>query len=215
MRTWALEDHSLQQRRPPGADEVLAGVIDAIGQADFGHRLLVQLNRLLPVGSVSAYLLSQGGLPQLITTATQVSPDRTAEVWRAYCGDVHRLDRTFDACWNSPGSLLTHHRKDAFTTPHQRLVYDPLQTQERLSLAVPCDGGRLLAVNLYRCVGQRWFSLEEAEAVGSLARPLVACVKQQAKGCGRRHPARRPTPARCAPGWPACAAGSRRANSTW
>jgi DNA-binding CsgD family transcriptional regulator len=181
MRTWALDDHSLQQRRPAGADEVLAGLIDAIGEADFGRRLLVQLNRLLPVGSVSAYRLARGEKPQLIATATQVTPDRTAEVWRAYSGDVHRLDRTFDASWNSPGHLLTHLRKDHFTAPHQRLVCDPLHTQERLSLAVACDGGRLLAVNLYRCVGQPWFSAEEAEAVGSLARPLVACVRQQAK----------------------------------
>lgn len=195
MQTWPLRPPSAPAAMPStvelpeGAGDVVAGLIDAIGERDFSDRLLHHVNRVTPAGAVSAYILARDAAPELVATATTERPDRTREVWEAYRGSLYRQDRSFDPAWRSPSALMSRCTKSTFAPAHQRRVYEPLKSHERLSVAMALDATRLLAVNLYRNLGQPGFDEDDARRVARIAMPLLACVRRQARWLAAAEPA--------------------------
>ncbi|MBL0419134.1 helix-turn-helix transcriptional regulator [Ramlibacter sp. AW1] len=168
--------------------EVIAALIDGVGQERFAHEALRQLNRLLPAGSFSAYVLSRRAAPELIASASLDRPDRTREVWTYYQARLYRQDSSFDAAWACPAPQLTHCTKSAFVPEHQMEIYERSRSRERLSLTMPVETDQLLAINFYRHVDQPGFTPHDTDVAAAIAMPLIACVRQHLRWGQRRRP---------------------------
>jgi DNA-binding CsgD family transcriptional regulator len=178
MQNWPLHDIGVAGRSPAWSGMVEA-MVDAIGTANFSQALLVQVNQMLPTGSVSMYLLSRQDEPSLVGSATLQRPDRTSECWQAY-RTLHLQDRTFDDAWRVPGASMSHCTLAAFAPAHRSQICDRARSHDRLSLTVCMDDGRLLAINLYRNLGQPGFSADDTGMVAAFSRPFIACVRRHA-----------------------------------
>ena len=163
------------------AQEALAGVIASIGDAAFGSGALAQLNRWMPLGWWSIYRLLDDSPPTLHAAGSFGVPDGTQAAWRAYRSSLYRRDETFAAARPPIArgeTVLTHWHAREIPAPQRERIYSRHGLRERLSIVSGDDEHGLLAINFYRHDSQPSFSDDAIDAVGRLARPLLACVKR-------------------------------------
>lgn len=164
------------------AQDALSGVIGCIGGTDFGTAALAELNRWLPLCWWSVYTLYPDAPPTLHAHGRVGDvPDGTAASWRVYRASLYRRDATFRAAREAvAGGLpaLVHWTASEIPADHRQAIYSAHGLRERLSIV--SGGGRqgLLAVNLYRHEHQPSLGADAIEAIGQMAKPLLACVRR-------------------------------------
>ena len=161
----------------------LAGVIAAIGEADFGPTALAQLNRWMPLCWWSVYRLRDAQPPTVHAAGSFGVRDGTGEAWQVYRAGLYRRDETFAAARERVRDgqpVLTHWHAREMPPAHRQQIYLRHGLRERLSIvhgdASAGAPGELLAINLYRHQDQAAFSDEAIDAMRRAARPLLACV---------------------------------------
>jgi DNA-binding CsgD family transcriptional regulator len=170
---------------PAGQDGMalgaLAGVITAIGAADFGHTALAQLNRWMPLCWWSVYRLRADQPPTVHAAGSCGVRDGTGEAWRDYRAGLYRRDETFAAAREQVQggqAVLTHWHARELPPAHRQQIYLRHGLRERLSIVQGDAQGGVLAINLYRHQEQVSFSDAAIDAMRLAARPLLACVAQ-------------------------------------
>lgn len=163
------------------AQAALAGLIAAIGDADFGSAALAQLNGWMPLCWWSVYRIFDAAPPTMYASGSFGVPDGTQEAFHSYRAGLYRRDKTFAAAWERIGqgeAVLTHWDAREIPSAHREQIYSRYGLRERLSLVCRDSSEGLLAVNLYRNVSQPSFSDDSIDAVRGLAKPLLACVSK-------------------------------------
>lgn len=182
MELWSIDPRA-DAAPLPGA--VSAALVEGIGEPDFGHRTLVEVARVVPATVWSCYRLRRGGAPTLIASGGLDRPDVGASCWSAYVGDgLYRRDDTLTR-WPAavrPAAPLTlaHWHASELPADHRQAIYQRHGLQERLSLVATEAGGDVVAVNLYRGVGDAGFTADDAARLHPLAPLLLAVVRKQA-----------------------------------
>lgn len=164
------------------AQAALADLIGLIGEPDFGASALDALNRWLPLCWWSVYTLYPEAPPALHAHGSAGhAPEGTADSWRVYRQSLYRRDATFTAAREavSAGSMaLVHWTAAEIPSDHRAAIYSRNGLRERLSIVSGGAGEGLLAVNLYRHEHQPALGGDAVEAIGRMARPLLACVRR-------------------------------------
>ncbi len=178
---------------PPGGPDgvalgALAGVIAAIGEADFGHTALAQLNRWMPLCWWSIYRLRADQPPTVHAAGSCGVRDGTGEAWRDYRAGLYRRDETFAAAREQVQggqAVLTHWHARELPLAHRQQIYLRHGLRERLSIVQGDAQGGVLAINLYRHQDQAPFSDAAIDAMRLAARPMLACVAKHLVLAGR------------------------------
>ncbi len=157
----------------------LAGVIAAVGEADFGHTALAQLNRWMPLCWWSVYRLRADQPPTVHAAGSCGVPDGTGEAWRVYRAGLYRRDESFAAARErvqGGQAVLTHWDARELPRAHRQQIYLRHGLRERLSIVQGDVDGGVLAINLYRHQDQAPFSDAAIDAMRQAAQPMLACV---------------------------------------
>ncbi|MCW5665803.1 MAG: helix-turn-helix transcriptional regulator [Piscinibacter sp.] len=176
----------MPQPLPAGGDaetrHALAGLIGAIGRADFASAALDALNTPLQAATWSVYRVWRDRAPVLHASASRGVADVTHDCFRAYHAGLYRHDRSFDRvdAAAAPGHVAVLHMRaeEAPTSAHREQIYRAHGMLERLSAATREDDGSLLAVNLYHHAHQGPFGGLERERFEALAPLLMAAVQR-------------------------------------
>lgn len=164
------------------AQDALSGVVGTIGEPDFGATALAELNRWMPLAWWSVYTLFEDAPPVLHAHGIYGGvPNGTLESWQVYRASLYRRDATFVqarelAATGSTG--LVHWDANEIPPEHRSAIYSRHDLRERLSIVTGTERQGLLAINLYRHLAQPALSADAIDAVGQMARPLVACVNR-------------------------------------
>lgn len=163
-------------------DAGLAGLIDCIGQPDFGQVALARLNRVLAAGSWAAYRLHADSPPSLCLSGSLGIPDSTRDCFSAYRAGLYRSDSSFERAAPQVRAgvpVVAHWRAEEITRPQREQIYDRYGMHERLSLVcADSQAEGILAVNLYRHAHQPRFGEGEIDFVQTVGRSLLACVQR-------------------------------------
>lgn len=173
MRTWTPD--------PAGAPALLAErmpqVVPALGETDFGVRLLDALGEALPVGSFSVY--RTGPRPAIFVSGSRHLPDTTRDCWHAYLSGPIRADRTLRD-ERLPSLRVCHITACEVPPEHRAKVYEAHGVVERVSVVEdePAGDGSLFAVNFYRHQHQRPLGDAHLADFGSAGRLLMALARK-------------------------------------
>ncbi len=176
MRTWSpslpagASAHALLAARMPE-------VVPALGETDFGPRLLRAVAATLPVASFSIY--RTGARPAIFTSGSLGVPDTTRDCWRAYLSGPVQHDRTFRDGETAP-LRLCHITAGEVPPEHRAKVYDAHGVRERVSVVereASADGA-LFAVNFYRHDGQRPLADGQLADFGEAGALLMALARK-------------------------------------
>lgn len=184
MLTWALSSDAKPLASGLAAmqvDECLAGAVDSIGSSRFGHAALLKLNEAVPVDFWSAYRLYPDRPPRMFVSGSLKGRDVSGDCFRRYREGLYRQDKTFSGARDiaSTGSqAMTYWNEAEIPSPHRDQIYRRHGIRERLSAVAGCEAEGLLAVNLYRFQSSACYLDREIDAVQSLARGLLACVRK-------------------------------------
>ncbi|MCZ2497550.1 LuxR family transcriptional regulator [Xylophilus sp. Kf1] len=172
---------------------LLARVVSRIGLPGFAHDALAGLGGLLAIGSWSVYELLPGRPPRMHLSASLLPVDTTAACFATYRDDgLYRHDRSFDPARHGAGgdgAVLLKTGAGDMAEPHRRAIYERHAMLERLSVVQPDAGGGMLAVNLYRHLGQGCFAAADVEHLAAVALPLLAAVRRHIECVGAADPA--------------------------
>lgn len=179
MRKWRAP----RSTRPTGGHaQVLADMIDGLGQAHFSPAVLASLRPLVPAASMSVYQTGPHCTPRLFFSGSLGVPDTTRDCWQAYLSGPYRADRTLladaEELQAQEGPMLCHITAPEVPAQHRHRVYEAHGVAERVSV-VQQEAGALLAVNLYRHQHQRPFEDHQVAEFEVLAPALLALVKKQ------------------------------------
>lgn len=167
---------------PCGAQAALAGVIDAIGEANFGSTALAALNRWMPLAWWSAYTLHDDAPPMLHAhCATGGVPDGVGASWQAYRSSLYLRDTSFAPARDSVAvgsSVMLYREASELPADHRQAIYSAHGLRERLSIVAPAAGRGLLAVNFYWHQQQAVPGADAIDAIRGMADPLLACVRR-------------------------------------
>ena len=165
-----------------GHAQVLADMIDGLGQAHFSPSVLASLRPLVPAASMSVYQTGPHCTPRLFFSGSLGVPDTTRDCWQAYLSGPYRADRTLladaEELQAQDGPMLCHITAPEVPAQHRHRVYEAHGVAERVSV-VHQEAGALLAVNLYRHQHQRPFEDHQVAEFEALAPALLALVKKQ------------------------------------
>jgi DNA-binding CsgD family transcriptional regulator len=192
MNLWLIESRGavcdtaadIPASRPDGGVVAgpVAGLVDCIGEADFGTRALAELNRVVQAGIWSCYRLRRAAAPTLIASGGLGRIDVGPSCWNAYVGDgLYRRDDSLTRSRElSDGSVvaLARWRAEELPADHRQAIYERHGLRERLSLVAPEPGGDVVAVNFYRCSGEPGFAADDGARLGPLAGALLAVVRK-------------------------------------
>jgi len=174
MRTWTPD--------PAGAPALLAErmpqVVPALGETDFGTRLMEVMGEALPVGSFSVY--RTGPQPAIFLSGSRGLPDTTRDCWRAYLSGPIRADRTLRD-ERAPTLRVCHITAREVPPEHRAKVYEAHGVVERISVVEDDEAagdGSLFAVNFYRHLSQRPLSDAQLADFGSAGRLLMALARK-------------------------------------
>ncbi|NMG63587.1 LuxR family transcriptional regulator [Azoarcus indigens] len=166
------------------ADVFLAGIVDAIGESDFGTVALRTLNHAVAIDFWSVYCLPVGqpasAPPRMYVSGALRGPDVSGDCFRSYRGGLWRADRTFSGASRlaaQGAAAMTLWNEAEIPSPHRDRIYRRHDIRERLSI-VGGEAGELLAVNLYRYQKSGSYREREIDGVQSLARSLYASVRK-------------------------------------
>jgi DNA-binding CsgD family transcriptional regulator len=171
MRKWTCSDSAAGAARHA---QVLAGLIQQLGQPSFRSLLLESLQPLVPAASFAVYRTGRHSVPQLYLSGSLGVPDTTQDCWRAYLSGPYLNDRTLiDETTQQAQSLLCHLTAREVPAEHRARVYEAHGVAERVSIVQAREDG-LFAVNFYRHQHQRPFSDAQVADFESLAPALLA-----------------------------------------
>lgn len=173
------------------ADPV-AGLIECIGEADFGTRALAELNRVVQAGIWSCYRLRRSAAPTMIASGGLGRVDVGPSCWNVYVGDgLYRRDSSLTRSRDlaeGPLVALARWRAEELPADHRQAIYERHGLRERLSLVAPELAGDVVAVNFYRCNGEPAFTADDAARLGPLAAALLAAVRKHDSLCAAATP---------------------------
>ncbi|QBK03888.1 LuxR family transcriptional regulator [Hylemonella gracilis] len=171
MRKWTCSDSAGGASRHA---QLLAGLIQQLGQPRFRSLLLESLQPLVPAASFSVYRTGHPSVPQLYLSGSLGVPDTTQDCWRAYLSGPHLHDRTLiGETVQEAQSMLCHLTAREVPAEHRARVYEAHGVAERVSVVRARDDG-LFAVNFYRHQHQRPFSDAQVADFEALAPALMA-----------------------------------------
>jgi DNA-binding CsgD family transcriptional regulator len=171
MRKWTCSDSAGGAARHA---QVLAGLIQQLGQPRFRSLLLESLQPLVPAASFSVYRTGRHSVPQLYLSGSLGVPDTTQDCWRAYLSGPYLHDRTLiGETADEAHSLLCHLTAREIPAEHRARVYEAHGVAERVSVVQAREDG-LFAVNFYRHQHQRPFSDAQVADFEALAPALLA-----------------------------------------
>ena len=175
MRKWTCSDSA---GGAPRHAQLLAGLIQQLGQPRFPSLLLESVQPLVPAASFSVYRTGHHCVPLLYLSGSLGVPDTTQDCWRAYLSGPHLHDRTLinetaGDCLEEAKSLLCHLTAREVPTEHRTRVYEAHGVAERVSVVQAREDG-LFAVNFYRHQHQRPFSDAQLADFETLAPALMA-----------------------------------------
>jgi DNA-binding CsgD family transcriptional regulator len=176
MQIWNFAE---QPTAASQAGSAVANIVAAIGNDDFGERLLHAVNTVLPVGCWSVYHVGNCR-PVMYLSGTHRRKDTTVGSWNAYLSGPHLSDRTRvlgDRRISAP-TICHLTAEEIPSSVHRDKVYRQFDMIERLSVAEQDSADSVFAVNLYRYSDQNHFSDRELAAFEMLAQPLLAAVKR-------------------------------------
>ncbi len=164
--------------------QVLAGLIQQLGQPGFRSLLLESLQPLVPAASFSVYRTGHRSVPQLYLSGSLGVPDTTQACWRAYLSGPYLRDRTLmGETAGEAQSLLCHLTAQEVPAEHRARVYEAHGVAERVSVVQAREDG-LFAVNFYRHQHQRPFSDLRVLGARVVGVGTQACrVGRNATGC--------------------------------
>lgn len=158
--------------------QVLAGLIQQLGQPGFRSLLLESLQPLVPAASFSVYRTGHRSVPQLYLSGSLGVPDTTQACWQAYLSGPYLRDRTLTSeTENETQSLLCHLTAQEVPAEHRARVYEAHGVAERVSVVQTREDG-LFAVNFYRHQHQRPFSDTQVADFEALAPALLALARK-------------------------------------
>lgn len=171
MRKWTCSDSAGGASRHA---QVLAGLIQQLGQPRFRSLLLEALQPLVPAASFSVYRTGHHCVPQLYLSGSLGVPDTTQACWRAYLSGPYLHDRTLiGETMHEAQSLLCHLTAREIPAEHRARVYEAHGVAERVSIVQSREDG-LFAVNFYRHQHQHPFSDAQVADFEALAPALMA-----------------------------------------
>lgn len=181
MQLWQVAPAAAPAGLGGDVQAVLGELVACIGEPAFGERALEQLNRVMAVGSWSVYRVFDDQPPALHASASHGLPDTTRQCFSLYRAGLYRADQTLALARSQlqPGQpVMTHWSADEIPGLHREQIYRRHGVRERLSLLSADDGRGLLTLNLYRHEQQRRFADVEVDALRTVARVLLACVRK-------------------------------------
>lgn len=190
MRKWTCSDSAGGMARHA---QVLAGLIQHLGQPRFRSLLLESLQPLVPAASFSVYRTGRHCVPQLYLSGSLGVPDTTQDCWRAYLSGPYLHDRTLmGEAGDEAQSLLCHLTAREVPAEHRARVYEAHGVAERVSVVRAREDG-LFAVNFYRHQHQRPFSDGQVADFEALAPALMALAGKHVALAGPSAEAGEPT----------------------
>ncbi len=177
MRHWNLDTSTGMQ-----STQVLAPMIDQLGQPRFDTGLLEGLHPVLPAASWSVYRTGGNCRPTIFMSASHGVRDTTRDCWRAYLSGPHLNDRTLanaDSTAVRSAPLLRHITADEVPAEHRARVYEAHGVAERLSIVQREESGAIFAINFYRHQHQRPFRDSQIGAFESLAPAILSLTRKQ------------------------------------
>ena len=155
--------------------DAFAPAVAALGTAAFATELVAALNRIVPVDHVCLMRFENGMRPPVLESASWLGGEHVAEVQRAYLSGLYLNDPNLLVAAEPAArvKVLRLHRDELPNEQYRKACYLHAGLLERLSIVVP-DGGRLVALNLYRHDSSSAFSKGEVKAIEGLARFLAA-----------------------------------------
>lgn len=165
------------------AGAAMAGLVGALGESGFEHRVLDLLAPLVRIGSWSVYTLEDSRPPEFLMASSRGRSDVTGECWRVYRDSgLYRSDRSFDRARQvlseQAALVLSHNQASDMPDAHRAAIYERHRLQERLSLIAPHGGSGIMAVNFYRHADQAAFTRAEVDSIQAVAPVLVASVRK-------------------------------------
>jgi len=165
------------------AVEALAAAVDAIGDSDFGERLVTSLGRLVAIDHVAIFAFDESrGLHHLLTDG-RIEPalgERLADNW---VGRYHDFDPNLSAVLSAhegePPRLFAFDRQRVGSSRYLDVFFGRSGLIDKLSV-ISRRGGRTYYCNFYRRTPAPPFAAAEKERLGSLAAFLVAVVAKHA-----------------------------------
>lgn len=192
MERWSIDPRAGSGQVPSALS---AALVEAIGEPDFGRRTLVEVARAVPASVWSCYRLRRGGVPSLIASGGLERQDVGASCWRAYVGEgLYRRDDSLTRGPPAAPLTLAHWHARELPADHRQAIYQRHGLQERLSLVATEAGGDVIAVNLYRDVGEAGFTADDAARLQPLSPLLLAVVRKHAACVGGTDTPRHPAP---------------------
>lgn len=157
--------------------QCLPVVVPALGEPDFGARLLEAMASALPVGSFSVY--RTGARPAIFLSGSRGTPDTTRDCWRAYLSGPIRSDRTLREA-SAPRLRVCHITAREVPAEHRAKVYEAHGVMERVSVVEdePAGEDALFAVNFYRHAHQRALGDAQLADFGAAGRLLMALTRK-------------------------------------
>ena len=155
--------------------DAFAPAVGALGTAAFATELVAALNRIVPVDHVCLMRFEDGIRPPVLESASWRGGEHVAEVQRAYLSGLYRHDPNLRVAAEPAAKVLVLrlHRDALRNADYREACYLQSGLLERLSIVIP-DGGRLVALNLYRHESSSAFSKGDVKAIEGLARFLAA-----------------------------------------
>lgn len=126
----------------------LAAVVTALGTTDFAGGLLGALNHDVAVDHLAIMRFEDRRRPPVIESAVWRGGEFVAATQRAYLDRFYPHDPVL-RCFGGGPRLLHLRREDIENRDYRESVYGHAGLLERISIATT-DGGRLIALNLYR-----------------------------------------------------------------
>lgn len=181
MNAWSL--HSTQSAHASFAaslaDGFTSGLIDSLGEADFGRSVITRINDLVAVDFFSVYQLDTQATPRMFLSSSRSGDDVSDDCFRSYQHRLHTQDHTFDAAKSllgNDGVVMAYAHQSHFAPPHRAAIYARHGIQDRLSVVCQADDNLVLATNFYRFQSQPMFGSADVDAVQSVAQSVAACI---------------------------------------
>ena len=162
----------------PGAQtpDAFAPAVAALGTARFAANLLAALNRVVPVDHLSLMRFEDRARAPVIESAVWRGGEHVTQVQRAYLGGLYRHDPNLRLA-ASQLSFVRLHRDAIANRAYREACYLRAGLIERLTVAVT-EGGRLIALNLYRREQSGVFAEQDIDAIGGIAHFLAALASK-------------------------------------
>ncbi|SEG28426.1 helix-turn-helix transcriptional regulator [Thauera chlorobenzoica] len=183
MLTWELspEIRAAESLSPGDVDRLVARIVGAIGDPDFGDTVAARLHEAAAIDFWSVYRFDPETAPVMFASGSRRGRDVSADCFGRYRRGLYRQDRTFRPAERlaSEGRMAMILWNEAeIPSPHRDEIYRRHGIGERLSVVGGDGGGRLLAVNLYRYQSSGAYRGKEVDTVQALGCSLLACVRK-------------------------------------